>query len=92
MKFQPFALALAALALLAWTAPPAHASDGEASDISACGHLDELEAARLALESQDREGALIHLRTAREILKTCAEIVDRQNEATRRSLPKAQTL
>jgi hypothetical protein len=90
MKSHAFALALAALAISSWTAPPALASGEDGSDISACGHLDELEAARLALEEEDREEALIHLRTARDILEACAEIVDRQNETT--SSPKVRYL
>jgi len=61
------------------------AEEGRA-DISACGHLDELEAGREALAEGDREEALRHLRAAREILVECESAA--QAAAPNESLPK----
>lgn len=55
-------------------------------DISACGHLEELEAGRDALAEGDRKEALRHLRAAREILIECESAA--QAAASKESLPR----
>lgn len=74
---------VAGLVLLGGSA--VRAEDGKV-DISACGHLEELEAGRDALAAGDREEALRHLRAAREILVECEDAA--QAAAPQESEPK----
>jgi hypothetical protein len=59
--------------LAVWAAPSLAAADEGAAErgLAACGHLDEMSAAREALADGDRETALLHLRAARALLVEC---------------------
>ena len=50
------------------------------SSIAACGHLDELAAAKRALEQGDKATALIHLRNADALLSRCERDSERAAE------------
>lgn len=69
------ALASATLAspVLADPAPIPEASDqaDETVGTEACGHVGEMNAARIALQENRREDALRHLKRARSILAAC---------------------
>ena len=46
-------------------------SDADVMDLEVCGHLGAMRAARQALQDQDRETALLHLKAARDLLLIC---------------------
>lgn len=66
--------------------PSWSAASDEESGIAACGHLDEMEAAKQALAAGERDQALQYLRAAREILIAC----DRQAEIATDPEPKRE--
>ena len=49
----------------------------ERSSLATCGHLEELAAAKRALEQGDKATALIHLRNADALLSQCERKVER---------------
>lgn len=65
------ALAISSVLTLGWASWGA-ASEGEAdTGIEACGHLDEMAAAKQALVDGDKDRALEYLRAARALLVEC---------------------
>ena len=70
---------LMSLAITITVAAAAGANE-ERSSIEACGHYEELAAAKRALEEGDKESALIHLRNADTLLSRCAHDSERAAE------------
>jgi len=56
---------------MAATVATASAATDERSSLATCGHLEELAAAKRALEEGDQVSALIHLRNADALLTQC---------------------
>ncbi len=67
------ALALPALANTVADASPSTRPEN-ASGTAICGHTDEMDAARIALQENRREDALRHLKRARSILVACEQL------------------
>lgn len=70
---------LATLAM-AMTVATAMGASEERSSLAACGHYEELAAARRALEAGDKASALIHLRNADALLTQCQRDLERAAE------------
>lgn len=72
---------LNALVVTFFLGAPAWADPGEdRSEIEACGHGDEMQAARDALVAGDNDRALKHLKQARAILLECERRVAQEPE------------
>ena len=70
---------LASLAM-ATTVATAIGATEERSPLAACGHYEELAAAKRALEEGDKTSALIHLRNADALLAQCQRDSERAAE------------
>jgi hypothetical protein len=63
----------------AWVATASGATE-ERSSLATCGHLEELAAAKRALQEGDQASALIHLRNADALLSKCAQEAERADQ------------